>query len=61
MSALSASLKAADEKLVKVDEMSCQSISEAERRMSAKVQTVVNAQMAVNEEVIREAHLFART
>lgn len=52
MSALSGSLKAAEKKLVQVDETSSQGICEAERRMSARVQTVVNAQMAVNEEVV---------
>lgn len=51
MSALSASLKAAEKKVVQVDETSSQGISEAERRISARVQTVVNAQTAVNEEV----------
>lgn len=58
MSAVSASLKAAEKKLVQVDETSSQGISEAERRMSARVQMVVNAQMAVNEEVFHKTRVF---
>lgn len=58
MSALSASIKAAEKRVVQVDETSSQGICEAERRISARVQTVVNAQKAVNEEVLREMPVF---
>lgn len=54
MSALSASHTAAEKKLDRVHENSSQGISEAERRMSARVQTVANSQMAAHEEVMRE-------
>lgn len=53
MSALSASLKAAEKKLVQVDETNSQGISLAERRMSSRVQAVANAQGAAHEEVIQ--------
>lgn len=52
MSALSASLKATEKKLVQVDETNSQGISQAERRMSSRVQAVANAQDAAHEEVI---------
>lgn len=57
MSALSASIKAAEKRVVQVDESSSQGVRDAERRMSARVQAVVTAQTAVNEEVFaRRAH-----
>lgn len=57
VSALSASLKAAEKKLVQVDDTSSQGICDAERRISVRVQTVVNAQMAVNEEVFAKLYV----
>eukprot|EP00903_Cladosiphon_okamuranus_P008557 g8211.t1 len=53
ISVLSASLKAAEKKLVQVDETSSQVVREAERRMSARVQTVANAQTAVEKQVLK--------
>ncbi|CAM9160584.1 unnamed protein product, partial [Hapterophycus canaliculatus] len=46
MSALTATIQAAEKKLVQVGETSSQGISEAERRMSARFQSVANEQTA---------------
>lgn len=52
MSSLLASLKNTEKKLIQANETSSQGISEAERRMSARIQTVANAQTAVHEQVL---------
>ncbi|CBN73819.1 hypothetical protein Esi_0007_0108 [Ectocarpus siliculosus] len=51
VSSLLASLKNTEKKLVQANETSSQGISEAERRMSARIQTVANAQTAVHEQL----------
>lgn len=50
VSALAATLQAAEKKIIQLDETSSQNISEAERRMSARVQSVTNEQTAVYEQ-----------
>ncbi|CAM9243513.1 unnamed protein product, partial [Ectocarpus fasciculatus] len=51
VASLLASLKNTEKKLVQANETSSQGISEAERRMSARIQTVANAHTAVHEQL----------